>query len=463
MDAGKKIYWHQGMFMQPQHFQLAERDEQFKVRPLFDAGVPHFWGVGRFELAEAVATNNTIEVRQAHLLFPDYSYVEFPGNAVISPRVFDPASVGSEHPVTVYLGLKKMADQGRQVTLCADLDSAGSAATRYASIGTPASVPDLYSEGPDAPVHTLQHVVRVFFDSEMENLGGYELIPVAQLVRDGETIRVSSTFIPPCYRLAGSRELTYLLRDLRDDLAGRVRQLQELKSPREVQRGDADPGYSVFLLALRSLTRTCPYLFHLTENDQVHPWQIYGSLRQLVGELSVFSERINMFGEDEDGTPGLPPYDHANLYACFSRVRGLISTLLNEITVGPEFLAPLIAREPGVYVGELPRSFFDRRNRFYLVMRSESEGTNLVPAVLGNARLASDEDLPGLIAHALPGLELIHMPVAPQGLPRRAGASYFRIEQVSELWEKIEREGGVALQWLDAPDDLRADIVILKR
>ncbi|TDV28725.1 type VI secretion system protein ImpJ [Paraburkholderia caballeronis] len=462
MEEGKGIYWHQGMFMQPQHFQLAERCEQFRVKPVFDAGLPHFWGVGALEITDAAVANRTFEVRGATLIFPDRSYIEYPGNAVIAPRTFDPASIESDRPVTVYLGLKKANDPGRQVELCSDSAQAGGVATRYASVGAPVDVPDLYSDGPSAPVHTLLHVVRIFFENETANLGSYDLIPIAQLVRDGDAIRLSDSFVPPCYTLAGSETLMRSVRDLRDDLAGRVRQLQELKSPREIQKADADPGYSVFLLALRSLTRACPYLFHMTETPHVHPWLVYGALRQLIGELSVFSERIDMFGETQDGTPGLPAYSHVALQNCFARARALIAGLLNEITVGPEFLAALTGRD-GFYVGELPRSFFDRRNRFYLVVRSDQDPNALVDGLLRDARLASDEDMPGLVAHALPGLELIHLSVAPQGLPRRAGSCYFRIEQMSDLWDKVEREGGIALQWLDAPDDLRAEIVILRR
>jgi type VI secretion system protein ImpJ len=73
------------------------------------------------------------------------------------------------------------------------------------------------------------------------------------------------------------------------------------------------------------------------------------------------------------------------------------------------------------------------------------------------------QEMQGLIAHALPGLELIHMAVAPQGLPRRSYSFYFRIEQVSQQWEIVEHEGTISLHWLDAPEDLKAEIVVLRR
>ena len=475
MDEAQGIYWHQGMFMQPQHFQMADLHGQFQIKPLLETGLPHFWGVGALELASAAIPNRVIEVRSAQLLFPDRSYIEYPGNAVIAPRSFDSAwvegRVESDKPFTVYLGLKKLSGQEKNATLVDSLAAAAGVATRYASLGNPPEVPDLYSEGPAAQVYTLLHVVKIFFESELDNLGEYDLIPIARLVRDADVIKLSDTYIPPCYALGGSELLMRSVKDIRDELAGRTRQLQAHKNPLEMQKTEVDAAYMILLLALRTLNRAAPHLFHLTETPQVHPWVVYGALRQLVGELSSFSERFDMLGAAADGTAGLPQYDHVELNQCFARAHTLISHLLNEITIGPEFLAALEYRD-GVYAAELPHTFFDRRNRFYLIMRSEISTKDpgstkdpawLVESVLRDARLAAGDDIPGLIAHALPGLELINMSTAPQGLPRRAHSYYFRIEQVSQLWDAVERQGSIALQWLDAPEDIKAEIVVLRR
>jgi type VI secretion system protein ImpJ len=461
MNDKQAIYWHQGMFMQPQHFQLTDLHAQFRNKPLLESGLPHFWGVGGLDISQAAIANRTIEITRAQLLFPDRSYVEFPGNAVIAARSFDSAWTETDKPLTVYLGLKKLSIQEKNVTLADGLPAAA-VATRYISLGSPPEVPDLYSEGPAAQVRTLQHVIRIFFDGEIEDLGDYDLIPIARLARDGDAVRFSGDFIAPCYALGASETLALTIRDIRDELAGRARQLQEYKSAGDTPKTDLDPGYLTFLLALRSLNRASPYLFHLLETPQTHPWLVYGALRQLVGELSSFSLRFNMLGESEDGSPGLPPYDHANLGHCFTRVRAIISSLLNEITIGPEYLA-ILEYESGVYAGDLPRAFFDRRNRFYLVMRTAHDPNRVVDSVLRDARLAAADDIPGLVGHALPGLELIHMTTAPQGLPRRASSYYFRIEQISQLWDAVEQQGRIALQWLDAPEDLKAEIVVLRR
>lgn len=462
MNHSQAIYWHQGMFLQPQHFQQAEQHQRFQLSPLLESGLPHFWGVGRLDLPPSALANRTVEIRNAQLVFPDGTYIDYPGNAVIKPRTLNANGIEGDKPNTVYLGLKKLLPREINVTEAASLQEAGDASTRFASLANPQETADLYAEGPTAQVRTLLHVVRIFFEHEIEHVEQYDLIPIARLVRDGEAMVLSPNFIPPCYTLAGAEPLSAMIRDIRDELAGRARQLQEYKSPREMQKAEFDSSYLVFLLALRSLNRITPYLFHLTETRQAHPWQVYGTLRQLVGELSSFSERFDMLGEAEDGTPGLPPYDHGDLGKCFGRVRSLISHLLNEITVGPEFLA-ILTYQDGCYRSTLPRDFFGQRNRFYLVVRTEADPLRVVEALQSEARLAAEDELPQLIAHALPGLELIHMPLAPQGLPRRASSYYFRIEQQSRQWEAVERDGSIALYWLDAPDDLKAEIVVLGR
>ncbi len=462
MDDKQGIYWHQGMFLQPQHFQTADLHHQFQLTPIHEGGLPHFWGVGELDLVPAAVANRSLEVASAKLLFPDRSYVEYPGNCVIKTRSFDTDWVEGDKPFMVYLGIRKFSATEKNVSIVSSLAEAGAAPTRYATLSTPPEMADLYSDGPAAQVRTLLHVVKVFFEGELDKLEDYSLIPIARLVRDGDAVKLSESFIPPCYNLSGSNALLRLIKDIRDELTGRARQLQEYKSPREMQKAEFDASYMVFLLALRSLNRASPYLYHLTETRQVHPWLAYGAMRQLIGELSSFSERFNMLGEAEDGTPGLPAYDHTDIGKCFERSRSMVSHLLNEITVGPEFLTVLEYRD-GYHVGQLPRNFFGQRNRFYLVIRTEHDVDWVVDAVQRDARLAALAEMPGLIAHALPGLELIHMAAAPQGLPRRSYSYYFRIEQMSQQWEVVEREGSVALYWLDAPADLKAEIVVLRR
>lgn len=139
-----------------------------------------------------------------------------------------------------------------------------------------------------------------------------------------------------------------------------------------------------------------------------------------------------------------------------------IAQLLNEITIGPELLVFL---EPYDHylAADLPKHFFNNRNRFYLILRSEADGNRLINLFQSGAKLASLDDLPNLVRRALPGIELIHLPIAPQGLPRRAYSYYYRIETASDAWDQVEKNGNIALDWPDAPEDLKAEVVVIRR
>lgn len=464
MDSKKPIFWHQGLFLQPQHFQLSDLYAGFLQRPFADLGLPHFWGVGALELSSAAVKNLSVEIAQAQLLFRDGTYVEYPGNALIRPRSFKTDWVEGDKPFTIYLGLKKLSQTQPNVSVVKSYDDLSETATRFATTADPEEVRDLYQGGTTAMVQTLTYVVKVFWETELDRLDDYETIPVARLERDGETIKLSGKFVPPCVAVSASGVLMGIIKDIRDEIAGRARQLEEYKSPRETQKREFDAGHLVYLLALRSLNRYVPLLVHYTETKQVHPWVIYGALRQMVGELSSFSERFNMLGEPQGGPADggmVLDYAHEDLGRCMVAVRNLIAQLLNEITIGPEFLVRLELQD-GYYVADLPKNFFAQRHRFYLVMRTESAPEGLLQSFEAQAKLGARDQVPVLISRALPGVELIQLPVAPQGLPRRANSFYFRVEQFSDQWDFVERSGSIALYWGEAPADLRIELVALR-
>jgi type VI secretion system protein ImpJ len=461
MDNAQGIYWHQGLFLQPQHFQQLELNQQYARKPLFESSSPYFWGVSDLEISTDALNNRSVEIRSACLLMRDHSFIEFPGNSVLPARSFDRVWSDMDQPLDVYLGIRKVSPVAVNVTTVDSLLDIAGVTSRWVSLSDPEEVVDLYAEGPTAAVPKIVQLVRVFFGPELASLDDYELIHVARLVRDSDTVRLQPQYIPPCYTLSGSSQLVNLLKDIRDDMAGRLRQLQEYKVPRDAQRMDLDPDYLIFLQAVQSLNRSVPAVFHLSETGSVHPWLVYGILRSVIGELSSFSERIDFLGRRDSRDEGLPPYDHENLGDCFFKAKRLVNILLNEITIGPEFLVVLELK--GDYrVGQIPLEYFAKRNRFYLVTHDSGLSDRNGNDFLKEARLAFPGDLPKIIDHALPGTDLIEIANAPQGLPRKADSRYYRIEQMSEGWEAVERSGEVGLFWPEATDEFRAEIVVLR-
>ncbi len=461
MHPQSPLFWHQGLFLQPQHFQLSEAFARFQQEPQRLYGQQCFWGVGNCSINEPGFGNKLFEVQQGEFLFPDGTYAVFPGNSVLQSRSFDDAWVVSEKPFSIYLGLYKVDPTGRNVTSVVDYKDAGAVVTRFTSSETPEECLDFLGDGPPAQVRRMRYVLRIFWETEIKELENYQLMPLAQLEREGETIKLSRGFIPPSLSIRSAPRLFALVKDIRDLIGSRCRQLEAYKSPRDIQGMDLEIRYLIFLLALRSLNRYVPVFQHLTEQGHIHPWVAYGAARQLIGELSTFSESVNAFGENRGGVQTLPPYDHENLWLCFSTARNLVNTLLEGIMMGPEFLIRL-EYDGEYYSAELPESFFAPGNNYWLVLRSSLDTQRLLESMQHVVKLSAAKNLTTLIARAVPGIPLEYTPEAPAGLPRTANAQYFRIDKDSAQWRDVEATGHVSLYWDTAPKDMSAELVVLR-
>lgn len=458
----RPLFWHQGLFLQPHHFQREDLYFQSLLTPFHRFIQPHLWGTGGLEIQEASLGNFSFNLLRGEFLFPDMTYVSFPGDAVLNARSFDEAWVEGGKPFTVYVGLKKWNPAGENVTVLSGSEKISEITTRFVTKADPEEVPDLHQSGPPAGIKRLHHVLRIFWETEVDQLGDFVLVPVAQLERRGEEIVLSENFIPPCLTLSSSEPLMKIVKEIRDQISSRGRQLESYKRQRGIHTAEFGARDMVYLLALRSLNRYIPLFSHFTESPQVHPWRAYALIRQLIGELSSFSDRVNVAGELEDGTRLLSGYDHRDLWRCFSTAQALVIQLLDEITAGPEYIFQLIY-DGTYYATELPPAIFEGRNRFYLVLETETDHKVVLQSVGTISKLGSRETLPILIARALPGVKLDHLPIPPQELPRRAHSIYFQIDHHTEHWAQVERGRNVGLYWDAAPDDLKVELMVVGR
>ena len=462
MDIQRPIFWHQGLFLQPHHFQQNDLYIQGLQAPLRKFLSPYFWGIAGFDYSKGALENSSFDLMSGEFLFQDGTHVVFPGNSVLSGRSFEGSWVEMGKPFTIFVGLKKMDEGGVNSTELTKTDEISSVTTRYASKSEPEDVEDLYEIGPAGQVKKMRFVLKLFWETEKEMVGDYLLLPLARLEKDGEVVRVSPKFIPPVLTIQSSEFLDQIVKDIRDQLTSRSRQLNEYKAQRGIHTSDFGARDMVFMLALRTLNRYVPHLFHFTESATVHPWQVFGLLRQLIGELSSFSSEVNVLGEGEDGQALLGVYEHSDLGRCFLAAQSLISQLLDEITAGPEYVIELIS-DGTYFTADLSQSQFSVGNRYYVVVETEDEPEGVRESLRTIAKLGSRESLPLLIARALPGVGLEHLPTPPQELPRRSHCLYFQVNHHSDQWANVMSSKNIGLYWDNAPDDFTVELMVVGR
>jgi type VI secretion system protein ImpJ len=458
----RPLFWHQGLFLQPQHMQLADLHVQSLMTPVYRYLCPHPWGIGDMEIQTAALDNLSFNLLRGHFIFPDMTYVTVPDNGIIEARSFDEAWAETGRPLVVYIGIKKWNEFGENVTVTSRLSNLADVNTRFVTTVDPEEIQDLHHNGPPAKVQRLYHLVKLFWETEKDQLGEYHLIPVAQLERSGEGVALSEKFIPPAVTVKSSDLLLRLILDIRNQIESRGRQLESFKRERGIHTAEFSARDTVYLLALRSLNRYIPFLNHLSGASHTHPWNVYGILRQIIGELSAFSEQFNVIGEMADGSRSVPDYDHRSLWDCFSRAGATITRLLDEITAGPEYAFQLLY-DGTYFAAELTPDIFEGRNRFYMVFITESDPQFVLESLESISKLSSKESLPLLIARALPGIKLAHLSDPPQELPRRARAIYCQIDHHSDLWSQVQQGQNIALHWDTAPEDLKVELMVVGR
>ena len=463
MSLERPLFWHQGLFLQPQHFQLSEQSLQALFIPYQNYLAPHFWGVCRMEIGSDARGMRSVGIKSGAFLFHDGSYVVPPENALVQPRSLPEESPAHENPCTVYLGLKKWNPGAENVTILESGAPLTGIATRFAAPAEATTRADLHAGGAQAELRQLHFVLQIFWESEVELLGDYLLMPVARLEEGEAGLQLSRQFIPPCLTLAGSPALSGLLREISDQLASRSRRLEGCKKERGVQAAEFGSKDLVYLLALRTLNRYLARLHHFREAGQVHPWQVYSLLGELVAELSCFSETVTALGESAGaGARLLPDYRHTDLGGCFTLAHDLVLKLLDQITAGPEYALALCY--DGNYFGsEMKPAHFEGRHRFYLVLDTEEDPKGVALSIATLAKLSSKERMPLLIAQALPGIALEHLPDPPRELPRRASSVFFAIDSRCEQWDLVRKWNNLALCWDQAPADLEVRLMIVAR
>ena len=455
-------FWEHGAFLQPQHFQLSYLQNLRNISQGLALLNPWLWGVRNLVINEEALANDIFEVVQLELLLPSGCWAYVPDNANLVSRAFGDVWINPEIPLEISLGISPLLEQGGNVVRVNRPEEA-SEQYRFAAGLAPDVVTDLFGAGPEAEVSTLRYNLRLCLaPDEGKNLWK---MPLARLVRDGERVHLDTHFAPPCVDINAAPVLHRLVRDVRDSLLSRSKQLEEYK----IVAGDAGltdisslHGITLFSI-LGVLSRNAPELERYLTAPSIHPWPVYGALAKLVGELSVFSATLSPLGETAQNERALPAYDHEHLFECFSAAATIILRLVDTLVVGPAFTFLLDPLENGKLLGTMmPKSALSNSYAYWLLLRS-SRREGLAGRVQTMGKLAPAKDMRGIVGQALPGIRLLYTEQPPAGLPRRSDTLYFMIEQNDPLWQKVLQEGDIAFMLPNRPDDMIAQIMVIQR
>jgi type VI secretion system protein ImpJ len=387
-------------------------------------------------------------------------------NARISPRDFsgllDPAV---PEPLSVYVVLPRHQTNGENLSDRPPTDTEPAPRFQLAT----REVADLYDPAAEpGDVAFMEYNLELLFDREdrfAHVAQTHELTKVAELGPSptGTGASLIDDYVPPCVSVRGT-PLNRWLQEVRDLIAAKIQSEDFVVTKRQRANDAAGSRDLLHLLILQTLNRYLPLLQHHLDPVVIHPLEAYALLRQLIGELSTFSEDFTVFGgtPGRDAATGLPPYDHEDLRGCFQPAFRAVRRLIEDLVSGTG-LAIRLDYDGQYFAAKVPQEFFVAGDRYYLMIESSLPGDELVALLQQTGKIGSRENMPQLRQAALFGLRIQRLTVPPRELPRRDERfSYFAIDTASPHWGAIRSAGDIAVFGRLHPDETAIKLLAVR-
>ena len=421
----RKVVWAEGMFLRPQHFQQQERYLEFFAHSRALAAESYYWGFRELEIDMEALALGKLAIDKAIGIFPDGTPFNFPGH----DRLPEPLEVDVNcKDQQIFLALPLRRTQAVEVGF-----DDSEAMARYLAVDS--DIADTNSEGGEpAPAQIAQMRAQLFPQQELTD--GWLRVGIAHVVerRSDGTVVLDRSYIPPSIAYGQCP----LLHSMIDDVAGLLQQRGEALASRVAQPGRGGIAEVGDFMMLNIVNRWQPLVSHLRDHLVLHPERVYGHMLELAGELSTFTR------EGRRPVP-YPVYDHDDLRGCFHPVIADIRRSLSMVLEQNAIPIELHERQYGVQVGVVPEVSLLKTASFVLAVFAEMPNDAVRLRFPAQVKIGPVEKIRDLVNLHLPGIRINPLPIAPRQLPYHANYSYFEMDTNNELWEQLQRSGGIAL------------------
>jgi type VI secretion system protein ImpJ len=430
------VHWSEGLFLQPHHFQAADRywTEVFQTSEQWDN--PYYYGIRQLEFSHEALGNFQFQVNVCRLRMKDGTLVAL-GAGQEPDRVDLKEAFAKESVIRVFLAVPKLKMGRVNVAARAEADQQRFVETRQL-------VQDEGLGGNEQEIRFRDLNVRLMLSTQ--DTAGYELLPIAQVQRAGEkeaTPQLDTSYIPPVLAIEAWPPLGRdIVRAIYDIIGRKIEILSEQILSRGITLVSQEPGDMDRLLMLHVLNAAYAYLHVLTFAIGVHPFLAYSELCRLVGHLSIFGRGRR--------PPEIPVYDHDDLARIFNYIKQQIQLLLDSlpdyeyeqrwfegdangmrVAIESRWLSPDWQWLVGVHRGSL----------------SERDCLNILSVGVLNWVLGSADKVEFMFRARAPGLVLEPVRQTPRALPPSNEWSYFTVGRASEAWKDVMRTQTLAMRF----------------
>ena len=436
MSWFSKVAWKEGLFLQPQHLQQADRYVEKLIQARTEVITPYPWGVSQMTVDRDMAQQGRFGLRTVTGIMPDGTPFDAPNAGDLPTPVEVPEDAKG---LFVWLTLPDVSQNGRDVGTGPE-----AATTRYA----------LSSEtvADNAAAARVEHLIetavpRLELDVRKTAKPGYQCLRIARIneVRDG-VISLDDTVPPPALILNVHPVTIGFLTRVIGWIEAKLGSLARYASDPSAGGGMQATDY----LMLMTLNREIGRLRHLSQVGNVHPERVYERLVALAGELATFDQGERQARE-------YAPYDHGDLKETFTPVVQDIQRFLAR-DVGRAVRLDLRQVRQNSYLAEVSDRNLFRDATFVVEVESSKSLTQVQSQFPELCKVGPNTRMREIVTNNLPGISLVHLPNPPRQIRIVSSNVYFLLEKNSPMWQEFSTAPAIGMHFAGDWPDLKLEL-----
>ena len=413
-----RVVWSEGMHLSPQHFQTQSRYFEDCLWFLIGNIKNYPWGLLSLILDKDSIRNGLAVVRHAAGILPDGLVFEFPDSDLApEPVSLKDLFTPTDSEINLHLAVPARREQGLDTDLGATgLHGMAPVIRRYGTVERTLR---------DETISTDEYSVvlgrkNLMLLSTAQLKPEFVSFPIARILRDGKGGFVADpAFLPPLLRIGANDDLLLRAKRLADSIQEKITVTRRGKKV----TGQFEAGTSALDVAnywfLHALCSALPALRHQLSIRTGHPEDLYTILAELSGSLCTFSL---------DSDPAtIPAYDHLNLNRTFNELEEHIRRHLEIVVPSNTVTLDFTTTDQSTSSAPVVDERCLRRARWIFGIRSDIAESSLMRLTPNLVKVCSARGVASLVRRALPGLELIYLPVPPTAVSAQADMVYFSI------------------------------------
>lgn len=451
----RPVYWSDGMFLRPQHFQAAEEHLHERIHRSEDWYQPYSWGLRSFQINLEAIRSYRFQVISCEARMRDGTIVSVPQETEPAPLDLRSAFEKLVTPM-VYLAVPRFQDG--QPGVVAD----GSLTTTDARV-LAARFRPVYSDRNDRatgenedPIEFLSLRAHLMAGPEGHEVAGYELLPLARLQRVAAGIEsvpaLDTSYIPPLLRVGAWSGLREEIEKFVSFLRGVVQNEADYMVGRKLSMDNSVMGDAerVFKLLIAN-TAIVPFEAALPPSE-LHPHIFFVELCRLAGQLGLF--------EKSRCTPSVAAYDHDRLGMVFPPLLDMLRRMLGQQSKRQVRRVYFTLGRDKVFRAAVEPAWLNSTSKMFIGVESDGLSVDECDRMLGRGKcdwkLASAHEVFDVFKNAQTGLGLSPLRRIPPELS--TGVAYYEFERREPYWRGVLQSNAFGLMFkLQSREGFRGD------